>query len=63
MAFKELLKDSGITQQELAIRLNISQAAISKWINHKVIPRTRNIVQLAGILNLDKMVLLQTFYN
>lgn len=48
---RELRKDRGYSQQDIARELNISRQAISKWENGKSYP------------DLDNLILLSTFYN
>ena len=45
-------KESGLTQYELAERLNVSDRAISKWENGNCIPDASNIQELCKILNI-----------
>ena len=45
-------KESGLTQYELAERLNVSDRAVSKWENGNCIPDVSNIQELCKILNI-----------
>lgn len=45
-------KESGLTQYELAERLNVSDRAVSKWENGNCIPDVSNIPELCKILNI-----------
>lgn len=45
-------KESGLTQYELAERLNVSDRAVSKWENGNCIPDVPNIQELCKILNI-----------
>lgn len=42
-----LRKESGMSQEKLAERLNVSRQAISKWEQGIVVPDTENIIQLS----------------
>ena len=42
-----LRKESGMSQEKLAERLNVSRQAISKWEQGIVLPDTENIIQLS----------------
>lgn len=44
---KELLKETGISQQTLAKNIGVSQRAVSKWINHQAEPTESSIVNCA----------------
>lgn len=47
MAFKQLLKRHGVTQQELAHTLGIGQTAISKWCTGECMPTANKILPIA----------------
>ena len=42
-----LRRESGMSQEKLAERLNVSRQAISKWEQGVVVPDTENIIQLS----------------
>ena len=46
---KTLLKDNGMTQEDLAERLEVSRQAVGKWVNDKGIPEVGKLVQLSLI--------------
>lgn len=46
-----LRKNMGLTQDELASRMNISPQAVSKWENGRAMPELSLLVELAEILN------------
>jgi|GEM_PF-1467819 len=48
---KDLRKRKGLTQQELAVILDVSQATISTWESGEVIPPIKAIIKLAKTLN------------
>lgn len=54
---KRLRKERGLTQEELAERLNISAPAISKWENDTSMPDISQIVPLAGVFGVRTDVL------
>lgn len=43
-------KCKGYTKKELAKILNLSQQTLSEWETKKVIPKTENIIEMAGVL-------------
>ena len=49
MQIKNIRKQKGITQTELATLLNINQTTISKWETGKTVPSIRTIKELAKI--------------
>ncbi|MCW1051357.1 helix-turn-helix transcriptional regulator [Streptococcus anginosus] len=48
---KALRKEAGLTQKELADKLNISQAAYAQWENGVKKPARENLTTLANILD------------
>lgn len=53
MAFKQLLREKGITQTELAGVLSIHKSSISKWLSGETKPSPRNQRIMAKHLNVD----------
>lgn len=51
MRIKELRTAEGISQQALAVDCGVSQAVVSQWENGIVLPRTRQLPDLARALN------------
>ena len=53
-----LRKDKGISQEELAYKLNVSRQAISKWERGEALPDTDNLISLAKLyeVSLDELV-------
>lgn len=53
-----LRKENGISQEQLAEKLNISRQAISKWENNETLPDTENLIAIAKLFNisLDNLV-------
>lgn len=47
---KSLRKETGLTQKEIASKLNISQAAYAQWENGVKRPARENLTTLANIL-------------
>ena len=50
---KELLKESGISQETLAKNIGVSQRAVSKWINNQAEPTESSIVKCARYFNVS----------
>lgn len=61
--FKKLLGNCGITQEELAEKLNVTQALISKWVTGKGAPRTQMLPSIASVLKVDVSVVVACFAN
>ena len=55
---KELLQQEGITQQELANKIGVSQRAVSKWINLQSEPTETAIINCAKIFDVSTDFLL-----
>lgn len=49
----EIIKESGYSQREVADITGIMQSTISKYMNGKMMPSVKNIVNLAYALNCD----------
>ena len=54
----ELRKSKGLTQQQLADKLNITDKAVSKWERGLSYPDITSISRLASILNVDSSYLI-----
>ena len=63
MTFKKLLVNCNITQEELAEKLNVTQALISKWATGKCAPRTQMLPSIASALNVEVSVVVECFSN
>jgi len=50
-----------MTQNEIAKRLNVSEAAVSKWYNGKGHPSVANLVTLSKLLGKDIEAVLKEF--
>lgn len=56
---RELRTRRGLTQEQLAERLHVSAAAVSKWENGKCLPDLTKFEDLAAILDVSVLELLQ----
>ena len=54
----EYRKKSGLSQEELAEKLNISRQSVSKWERGEASPDTDNLIQLSKIygITLDELI-------
>ena len=55
----KLRKANGLSQDELAEKLNVSRQAISKWETDQAVPELDNVLALAKVFNLTTDYLLQ----
>lgn len=58
-----LIKERGLTQKELAKRINITEGAISKYLNDERTPRVDIITNIANVLNVTTDFLLMNTDN
>ena len=58
-AIQENRKRCGLTQEQLAQRLNVSRQAVSKWENGTAEPSTANLLTLAEVFGITVDSLLQ----
>lgn len=49
----KLRKKSGLSQEELSNKLDISRQSVSKWENNTVLPDTEKLIKLAEIFNVS----------
>ncbi len=49
---KQLRKDNSMTQEDLAVKLNVSRQTISKWETSVTIPDADNIVAISKLFNI-----------
>lgn len=56
---KALLKESGMTQEDLAERLEVSRQAVGKWANDKGIPEVGKLVQISDLFDVSLDYLLK----
>ena len=54
-----LRSHAGMSQEELAERLNVSRQAISKWELNKTVPEVKYIVSISGIFGVTPDILLK----
>lgn len=57
------LSDSGMDQAELAEKINVSQSAISHWINCNKYPRIDTIERIAAVFNIQKSDLTEDWHR
>lgn len=60
---KTLLKDNGMTQEDLAERLEVSRQAVGKWVNDKGIPEVGKLVQISNLFGVSIDYLLKEDYE
>ena len=48
---KELREEHGLTQQQLAERMGVTQAAVARWESGENKLNSENLIKLADILN------------
>lgn len=60
---KTLLKDNGMTQEDLAERLDVSRQAVGKWVNDKGIPEVGKLVQISNLFGVSTDYLLKEDYK
>ena len=56
---RALLKDNGMTQEDLAERLEVSRQAVGKWVNDKGIPEVGKLVQISNLFGVSTDYLLK----
>ena len=61
MTFKELLKKRGMTQDQLAKKLKVSQQTISQWCIGATAPGRKSWSKVAKTLNISVEQLLNCF--
>lgn len=60
---KTLLKENGMTQEDLAERLGVSRQAVGKWANDKGIPEIGKLVQISNLFEVSTDYLLKEDYE
>ena len=50
---RELIAESGMTQEEVAEEAGISKSCISRYVNKQIIPSVRAVINLACALECD----------
>ena len=61
MTFKELLKKSGMTQEQLAKKLKLTQQTISQWCNGATAPQRKIWSDVSKALGVSIEQLLKCF--
>ena len=56
---KALLKESRMTQEDLAEQLEVSRQAVGKWVNDKGIPEVGKLVQISDLFDVSLDYLLK----
>lgn len=59
----QLRKAKGMSQEDLAVQLNISRQAISRWENNSALPDASNILQLSQLFEVSCDYLLNDEYE
>ena len=54
----QLRKKNGLSQEELASKLNVSRQSVSKWESNNTYPETDKIVQICNLFDSEWMILL-----
>lgn len=60
---RELRRKSGLSQEELADKLNVSRQAVSKWETGATVPTTETLVELADYFGVSLDFLLRDDYS
>lgn len=63
MKLKELRKETGYTQKEMAKMLNITQSAYSQYETGLIEPDIKTIINLANIFDISTDMLLERKYK
>ena len=50
---RKIRKDRGLTQEQVALKLNVSRQAISNWENNKNLPDLEMVVELSMAFDLS----------
>ena len=50
---RSIRKEQGISQEELAARLEVSRQAVSKWESGQGFPETEKLIQLSSMFNVS----------
>lgn len=60
---KKLLAENGMSQTELAKKLNVSQQSVSSWVSGKTVPRMGKIEELSILFNVSKSKIIEPVNN
>lgn len=53
LKLRQLMKEKGITQRELADKLYVSEATVSKYANGNMMPSVRMVINISYELNVS----------
>lgn len=53
LKLRQLMKEKGITQRELADKLYVSEATVSKYANGNMMPSVRMVINISYALNVS----------
>lgn len=53
LKLRQLMEDKGVTQRELADKLYVSEATVSKYINGELMPSVRMVINISYALNVS----------
>lgn len=56
---QQLIKIKGFTQYEVAEKLGVTEATVSRWINDKTEPRTKHLRAMSKMFNVSIEELIQ----
>ena len=54
-----ILKLSGLTQAQLAVRLGVTFVALNRWVNNKAMPRAKTLAKIDELLKHKETELLE----
>ena len=62
---KQLRKDKGMSQEDLAFELNVSRQAVSKWESDNAYPETDKLIQIGKLfsVSIDYLLNEETDHN
>lgn len=53
LKLRQLMEEKGVTQRELADKLYVSEATVSKYINGELMPSVRMVINISYALNVS----------
>lgn len=53
LKLRQLMEEKGMTQRELADKLYVSEATVSKYINGELMPSVRMVINISYALNVS----------
>ena len=63
MKLKELRKEAGYTQKQIAKMLNVTQSAYSQYENNIIEPDIKTMIKIANIFDISLDMLLEREYK